>query len=70
MSLPVTLILLAIFVGLAAVCRWRGSRPLDIVKGPRIVPWGGLMMACVVAALLMIVHLLNILGMQTGQQPR
>ena len=34
------------------------------------MPWRPLMMLCVVAIMLLTVHLLNLLGMQTGNQTR
>jgi hypothetical protein len=68
MSTPLTLALLAFFVGLAFVCRWRGARPLDMTKGPRLIPWGGLMMICLVGCLLMLAHLFNLFGVETGRR--
>ena len=68
MSPPVTLALLTLFAALAAFCRWRGARPLDISKGPRMVPWAALMLICIVACVLMVVHLLNLYGVVTGRR--
>jgi len=70
MDLPVTIIALVILLALAVFCGWRGARPANILKGPRMMPWRPLMMLCVVAILLLTVHLLNLLGMQTGNQTR
>lgn len=64
-SVLITAVLLAVF------CGWRGARPWDIRKGPRMMPWRFLMLLCVTVVIVMLVHLLNLVGMPTGQnQPR
>lgn len=70
MDLPFTVIALIVLLPLAVFCGWRGARPADILKGPRMVPWRPLMMVCAVAIMLLLVHLLNLLGVQTGNQTR
>lgn len=70
MDLPLTLSASVTLLVLAAVFGWLGARPIDVLKGPRMVPWRPLMMICVVGLMLMIVHLVNLLGVQTGNQPR
>jgi uncharacterized membrane protein len=70
MDLPVTITTLVALLVLAVFCGWRGARPPNVLKGPRLMPWRPLMMLCVVAIMLMTVHLLNLLGMQTGNQTR
>ncbi|WP_419254865.1 hypothetical protein ACN2C6_05365 [Caulobacter sp. ErkDOM-YI] len=70
MDLPFTVAALVVLLILAVVCGWRGARPANILKGPRMMPWRPLMMVCVVAMMLLLVHLLNLLGMQTGNQTR
>lgn len=70
MDLPVTITTLVVLLILATVCGWRGARPANILKGPRMMPWRPLMMICVVAAMLLLVHLLNLLGLETGHQAR
>ena len=70
MDLPLTLAASVTLLVLAAVFGWLGARPIDVLKGPRMVPWRPLMMICVVSLMLMIVHLVNLLGVQTGNQPR
>lgn len=49
------------------VCGWRGARPPDIHKGPRMVPWRLLMVSSAVVVLLMLVHLANLAGVSTGR---
>ncbi len=70
MDLAFTIALTATFLILAVVCGWFGARPINVLKGPRMVPWRPLMMVCVVGLMLMIVHLINLLGVETGGQPR
>jgi hypothetical protein len=70
MDLPLTLSAAVAFLALALVCGWMGARPINVLKGPRMIPWRPLMMACVVGFMLMLVHLFNLLGVQTGNPPR
>jgi len=70
-GLPLTVILLAASAALTVFFGWMGSRPFDPNKGPRMVPWRFLMLLGFTVALLMVVHLLNLNGITTGQnQPR
>lgn len=70
MDLTSTLTAAIVFLALAILCGWRGARPIDVLKGPRMVPWRPLMMVCVVGLMLMLVHLFNLLGVQTGHPQR
>jgi drug/metabolite transporter (DMT)-like permease len=70
MDLPVTTAAAILFLILAVLFGWLGARPINILKGPRMVPWRPLMMICVVGLMLMMVHLVNLLGVQTGGQTR
>ena len=71
LSLPHTVILLAASAVLTVFFGWMGSRPADPNKGPRMVPWRFLMLLGFTVALLMLVHVLNLVGFTTGQnQPR
>jgi len=70
MDLPLTLSAAVAFLALALVCGWLGARPINVLKGPRMIPWRPLMMASVVGFMLMLVHLFNLLGVQTGNPPR
>ncbi|OYW98302.1 MAG: hypothetical protein B7Z12_20095 [Caulobacter vibrioides] len=70
MDLPVTAAAAILFLILAVLFGWLGARPINILKGPRMVPWRPLMMICVVGLMLMMVHLVNLLGVQTGNPPR
>jgi len=51
---------------LTVFCGWRGARPINVLKGPRMMPWRPLMVASAVVTLLLAAHILNLLGMKTG----
>ena len=70
MDLPLTAAAATVFLVLAIAFGWLGARPINVLKGPRMMPWRPMMMVCVVALMLMMVHLANLLGVQTGNQPR
>jgi len=67
MRLTLTLWLFAACVALALFAGWRGARPPDPMRGPRLVPWRFLMTLAACAAVVVVVHLLNLLGMHTGR---
>jgi hypothetical protein len=64
---PLTLSLLTAFVAVAAFCGWRGALPPNPMKGPRLMPWRPLMVLSAAGALLMLVHLANLVGLTTGR---
>ena len=66
-TLPVTLLSAAVGVGLTVLCGWRGARPPDPARGPRLVPWRFLMLLSAAWVLLMLVHLANLVGVHTGR---
>ena len=67
MDLNVTLGLLAAFVAAGVFCGWRGSLPSQPAKGVRMIPWRPLMVASAVGVLVMLVHLANLMGFETGR---
>lgn len=67
MSLNLTLILTGVFAALTVFCAWRGGRPPDFRRGPRMMPYGMLMVLSAATTILMIVHLVNLMGVQTGR---
>lgn len=67
MDFRLTLALLAAFVAAGVFCGWRGSLPSNPAKGVRMMPWRPLMVAFAAAALLMLVHLANLAGIETGR---
>lgn len=54
-------------VALSLYANWKASRPWDDMK-PRVLPWRTIMIFSAFAALLAIVHALNILGFETGPE--
>ena len=67
LTVPVTLALIAILAALAVFCGWRGARPPDLMRGPRIIPWRLLMVAASTGVLIFTVHLVNLMGVTTGR---
>ncbi len=45
---------------LAAFCGWRGAKPFDPIKGPRMIPWRPLMAAFATLGLLTLIHVGNL----------
>ena len=66
-SMPVTLLSASVGLGLAVVFGWLGARPPNPRRGPRMVPWRFLMLLAGAWVLLMLVHLANLMGVQTGR---
>ena len=67
MTLPVTLVLICALLAVAAFCGWRGARPPDLQRGPRMIPWRLLMVSASTGVLIFVVHLVNLLGVTTGR---
>jgi hypothetical protein len=66
MDLLTTLAIAVATLLLTVFCGWRGARPINVLKGPRMMPWRPLMVASAVVTLLLAAHILNLLGMKTG----
>lgn len=66
MDLILTLAGLALTAAFIAFCGWRGSKPSDPIKGPRMVPWHFLMLLGAGVVLVLVVHLVNLGGATTG----
>lgn len=67
MTLDVTLALCGALAAIAAFAGWRGARPPDLNRGPRLMPWRGIMVTAAALFLVMLVHLVNLLGVTTGR---
>lgn len=52
----------AVFAG------WRGARPPDLLRGPRLIPWRFLMVIAACIAVFGLVHVVNLLGFETGRR--
>ena len=62
MSLPLTLGLLAAALALTIFAGWRGSRPWDLTRGVRMVPWRLIMLLSGAVILVLAVHLGTLMG--------
>lgn len=67
LTLPVTLGAAAVGLALAVLCGWRGARPPDLRRGPRLVPYRFLMLLAGAFVVLMLAHAANLLGVRTGR---
>jgi hypothetical protein len=67
MDLPVTLGLAAVGLGLTLLFGWLGARPPNLKRGPRLLPYRFLMLMAAAFTLLMLVHLANLAGVETGR---
>lgn len=65
MSPSLTLTLLAAAVAVAAFSGWRGARPPDLMKGPRMMPWRFIMLAAAALAFLLLIHLASVASGRT-----
>ncbi len=67
MDLTATLIVLAACVAIFAFGSWRSTRPADPLK-PRMLPWRTIILIAGAVGVFMAVHVVNLLGIETGQQ--
>ncbi len=58
-----TLATMAAFIALTLFAGWRGSRPPDLLKGPRMMPWRLIMVTSAAVVLVLLVHLASLLGL-------
>ncbi len=66
-TLQITLAVTAILAAFGVFSGWRGARPPDPHRGPRLVPWRFLMLLSAAGVLLMAVHIVNLMGVTTGR---
>ena len=59
MSLELTIGLLAFCLVIAAFAGWRGARPPNFHKGPRMIPWRWIMLLATAAATVFLIHLVS-----------
>ena len=67
MTLPITLLLLATLSAVALFCGWRGAQPPDVARGPRLTPYRLIMVTAAALMLILLVHVVNLLGVNTGR---
>ena len=63
MPLIPTLILLAACLVGVVFTGWRGARPPDISRGPRMMPWRFLMLLLGALTFFLLIHLTTLLGL-------
>lgn len=69
LNLTLTVILSLVSALLTFFFGYMGARPMDIHKGPRMMPWRFMMLLMMTVTLFLIVHVLNLLGIHTKQDP-
>lgn len=62
MSQPLTLVLLILAIAATLFSGWRGARPPDLNRGPRLMPWRFLMLLSAAFVMLLLIHLVALLG--------
>lgn len=62
MDATLTLILLVASIAIAVFAGWRGSRPTDIMRGPRMMPWRFIMLVAGALTFLLLIHLASTLS--------
>jgi hypothetical protein len=67
MELTPTLWTVVTLVAAGVFCGWRGARPPNPLRGPRLIPWRALMVVSATGAMVFTVHLVNLLGVATGR---
>lgn len=50
-----------------AFCFWRGNRPHEGLK-PRLVPWNFIAFGFIAFGFVLVVHIVNLLGFETGRR--
>lgn len=68
MNLVTTLVVLAVSAAIFIFGSWRAAKPADPLR-PRLIPWRPIIVFAGAAGLLMLVHLVNLMGFQTGTNP-
>ncbi|MFK4058191.1 hypothetical protein [Brevundimonas sp. NPDC046655] len=69
MSPSLTLALLAFSTAVAVFSGWRGARPPDLSKGPRMMPWRFIMLVAGALTFLLLIHLATVLSGRTFPTP-
>lgn len=70
MDLPTTLAIAGALIAVALFAGWRGARPWDPRRGPRMIPWRPIMVLAAALAMPFLVHALNLVGLVTGPNSR
>jgi hypothetical protein len=62
MGIPATIAICAALLVLAVIAGWRGARPPNVHRGPRMIPWRFVMLLSAAALLGMLTWLVRLLG--------
>ena len=65
MTPSLTLTLLAAAIAVAVFSGWRGARPPDLSRGPRMIPWRFIMLVAGALTFLLLIHLAAVLSGRT-----
>lgn len=63
MDVTTTLVTTAALLAVTAFAAWRGAKPPNLLKGPRMVPWRMIMVTGAAAVLVLLVHLASLFGL-------
>jgi len=69
MDLGATLGISAAALALAVLAGWRGARPPDLSRGPRLIPWRWLMLLSATLGLLALAHAASLVGFGGAGRP-
>ncbi len=58
MDATLTLILLIASIAIVVFSGWRGARPTDITRGPRMMPWRFIMLLAAALVFFLLIHLM------------
>lgn len=67
MDLTATIAILVVAAALFAFGSWRSAQPANPLK-PRLIPWRLVMILSGAVAILMLAHVANLFGIQTGSR--
>jgi hypothetical protein len=63
MDMSLTLMIAAGLLGLVVFAGWRGARPPNPHRGPRLMPWRLIMLVGAACLLPLLVHVASLLGL-------
>ena len=67
MDLTATIAIFCVAAALFAFGSWRSAQPADPLK-PRLIPWRPVIIVSGVVCVLMLAHVANLFGIQTGSR--
>ncbi|MDO8901575.1 MAG: hypothetical protein Q7V15_09490 [Phenylobacterium sp.] len=67
MELSLTLALGAALLAVTIFAGWKGAQPPDFRRGPRLLPYRFIMLMGAAGLIVVLVHLVNMMGVETGR---